>query len=129
MNASAAALADRFSEGLAGAAGNEALVRKGRTLTAQCVVHIADTPFLLKIAAGVLTECTRQLPLLCTRDFTIRGSAAAWEALWEYMPRAGWHDLLALTKRGEMTIEGDMQKVMAHLQFIKDLLGLPRSAA
>lgn len=45
------------------------------------------------------------------------------------MPRAGWHDLFAPAKCSEMTIDGDMQKAMAHLQFIKELLALPGSAA
>lgn len=50
-------------------------MRQGRTLNARCVVHVADVPFLLTIASGTLAGCMR--------DFTIRGTAAAWEALWE----------------------------------------------
>lgn len=123
------ALTERFARAMARAAESEALVRKGRTLSTQCVIHVSDTPFLLTISSGVLTGCTSSLPLHCTRDFTIRGTDAAWAALWEKCPRAGWHDVFALMKRGEMSIEGDMRKVMAHLQFIKDLLALPRSAA
>ena len=32
------------------------------------------------------------------------------------MPRPGWHDLLALTKRGEALLEGDLHPFMANLQ-------------
>jgi hypothetical protein len=42
------------------------------------------------------------------------------------MPRPGWHDLLALTKRKEATLEGDLHPFMTHLQYFKDLLALPR---
>jgi len=36
------------------------------------------------------------------------------------------HDLLALTKRGEAIIEGELHPFMIHLQYFKDLLALPR---
>ena len=42
------------------------------------------------------------------------------------MPRPGWHDLLALTKRGEAALEGDLHPFMANLQYFKDVLALPR---
>ena len=53
--------------------------------------------------------------------------AEAWTAFWQPMPKAGWHDLLALTKRGEATLEGDIKPFMTHLQYFKDLLALPRN--
>jgi hypothetical protein len=123
-------LCTRFETAMKGFADENSIrAWRGRTLTADCVIQIGTTPFLLKLDKGRIRECTRTLPLLCTRDFTIKGSTAAWEALWMQFPPAGWHDLFALVKRGEMSIEGDMQQVMAHLQFIKDILALPRSAA
>jgi hypothetical protein len=42
------------------------------------------------------------------------------------MPKPGWHDLFALTKRGEAVLEGDLHPFMAHLQYFKDVLALPR---
>ena len=38
----------------------------------------------------------------------------------------GFYDLLALTKRGEAVLEGDLHPFMTHLQYFKDLLALPR---
>lgn len=66
-------------------------------------------------------------PLLAPWDFAIRGSALAWSSLWEPVPRPGWHDLFALTKRGEMRIEGNTWALFANLQYVKDLLVLPRT--
>ena len=40
------------------------------------------------------------------------------------MPEPGWHDLLALTKRGAARIDGDCS--VSHLQYFKDLLAAPR---
>ena len=42
------------------------------------------------------------------------------------MPKAGFHDLLALTKRGEAVVEGELHPFMTHLQYFKDVLALPR---
>jgi hypothetical protein len=100
-----------------------------RSLSADCVIAVGRTPVLVKIREGQITACERALPLLCSREFTIRGSVVAWKELWQAFPAPGWHDLFALTKRGEMSVEGNTQKFMAHLQFFKDLIALPRSAA
>jgi hypothetical protein len=48
---------------------------------------------------------------------------------WQPMPRPGWHDLLALTKRGEAVLEGDLHPFMSNLQYFKDVLALPRQYA
>jgi hypothetical protein len=58
--------------------------------------------------------------------FSYRATSLAWAQYWQPMPRPGWHDLLALTKRGEAVLEGDLHPFMAHLQYFKDLLALPR---
>jgi hypothetical protein len=58
--------------------------------------------------------------------FAVRGTAEAWSAWWAPIPLPGWHDMFALTKKGRMTLEGDLQPAMANLQYLKDLLVLPR---
>jgi hypothetical protein len=45
---------------------------------------------------------------------------------WQAAPRPGFHDLLALTKRGEAMLEGDLHPFMTNLQYFKDVLALPR---
>jgi hypothetical protein len=105
------------------------LVWRGRTLTADCLVQIGATPLLLRFDAGNIRECCTQLPLLCPWDLAVRGSVAGWAALWQDPPPPGWHDIFALSKRGEMSFEGDLQPFMAHLQYFKDVLTLPRGGA
>ena len=58
--------------------------------------------------------------------FSYRATSAAWTEYWQPMPKPGWHDLFALTKRGEAVLEGDLHPFMAHLQYFKDVLALPR---
>ena len=103
------------------------LVWRGRTLTADCLVGIGSASFLLRIDAGRIRECLTRLPLLCPWDFAVRGSVDGWSALWQDPPDPGWHDLFALSKRGEMRFEGHLQPFLAHLQYMKDVLALPRA--
>jgi len=56
----------------------------------------------------------------------VRGSAQGWAALWQDPPPPGWHDIFALTKRGEMALEGNLHPLMANLQYFKDVVALPR---
>ena len=102
------------------------LVWRGRNLSAACLVQIGSVPFLLRIEQGGIREYRRGLPLMCSWDFAVRGSVTAWDALWQDPPQPGWHDLFALTKRGEMTLEGDLHPLITHLQYFKDILALPR---
>jgi hypothetical protein len=104
------------------------LVWRGRTLTADCLVQIGSTSCLLRFAAGSIRECRTELLPLCPWDVAVRGSIQAWAALWEAPPPPGWHDLFALSKRGEMSFDGNLQPFMAHLQYFKDVLTLPRTA-
>lgn len=102
------------------------LIWRGRNLSADCLVQIGTVPFLLRISGGQLREYRKGLPLLCSWTFALRGSVQAWDALWQDPPPPGWHDIFALAKRGEMSLEGNLQPLMANLQYVKDLLSLPR---
>ena len=102
------------------------LVWRGRSLTADCLIEIGATAFLLRIDGGRIRESRTQLPLLCSWEFAVRGSVPAWAALWQDPPPPGWHDIFALSKRGEMSFEGNLQPFLAHLQYFKDVLTLPR---
>jgi len=104
------------------------LVWRGRTLAVDCLIQIGSSPVLLRIDAGTVRECRTQLPPLCPWDVAVRGSVQAWAALWQNPPPPGWHDIFALSKRGEMSFEGDLQPFLAHLQYFKDVLTLPRKA-
>lgn len=99
-----------------------------QSLTATCVVWIGRIPFLLRIIEGRIEECTRSIPLIHSSDFILRGSLEAWESLWSPTPPPGRHDLFALMKLGEMQLDGNMQIVFSHLQYIKDLISLPRKS-
>ena len=122
-------LAARFEEAIAARANSDSfLVWRGRNLNTQCMVQIGAVSFFMRIERGSVVACRRGLPLLASWDFAVRGSASAWKALWQAPPPPGWHDLFALSKRGEMVFEGALYPFMAHLQYFKDLLELPQKA-
>ena len=119
-------LADRLRQAIASTfASDSDLLRRGWLVDTCCLIEIGAEQLVLTIRNGRPTVADR-VPLLGSWDFAIRASAEAWSALWQPVPKAGWHDLFALTKRGAMRIEGSLQPFMAHLQYFKDLVTLPR---
>ena len=105
-----------------------ALVSRGRFLDCDCRLGLTDHPFFVSIRSGRIVEMTAQGALMRSWGFSFSASPAAWNEYWQPMPKPGWHDLLALTKRGEAVLEGDLHPFMTHLQYFKDLLALPRVA-
>ncbi|BBO72654.1 hypothetical protein DSCW_00710 [Desulfosarcina widdelii] len=106
--------------------GDSHFVWRGRNLSADCLVQIGNVSFLLSFEQGSIKNCQKGLPLMCSWDFAVRGSVHAWNAFWQDPPEPGWHDLFALTKRGEMTMEGNLYPFVANLQYFKDVVTLPR---
>ena len=103
-----------------------ALIVRGRFLDCECLLGPTDHSFHASIRAGRIVELVPAPVLMRSWRFSYRASPAAWAEHWQAAPRPGWHDLLALTKRGEAVLEGDLHPFMAHLQYFKDLLALPR---
>jgi hypothetical protein len=119
-------LADRFARLPALLEDDADLIRRGAFFDARFQVRIGDIPFDIVMAAGRIAAFERGPFVMRTWRFAVRGTAEAWAQHWQPMPDRGWHDIFAMTKRGAMTIEGDLQPLMANLQCIKDLLALPR---
>jgi hypothetical protein len=103
-----------------------ALQTRGRFLDCDCRLGPMEQPFFVAIRAGRILEFTAQVPLMRSWRFSYRATSLAWSEYWQPMPKPGFHDLLALSKRGEAVLEGDLHPFMAHLQYFKDLLALPR---
>jgi len=102
------------------------LRHRGRWVQVECRVEIGAETFHLAIRDGALEEFARGRRLMRSVAFSIRGSDEAWQRHWQRIPEPGWHDLLALTKRGEASIDGDLRPLLQNLQYFKDLLALPR---
>ncbi len=125
-NAADAAVTKAFAEIPALLERTPALITRGRFLDCECLLGPIEHPFHVSIRAGRIIDLTQAPVLMRSWRFSYRATPAAWAEYWQAMPKPGWHDLLALTKRGEAVLEGDLHPFMAHLQYFKDLLALPR---
>jgi hypothetical protein len=116
------AIADRLA-GLAAALANDsALQRRGRHLTATCLLEIGGSAALLRIVDGRVAEA-RQGPFVTpSADFAISGGAAVWTRFLAADPPPGDHDLLAFVKRGELRLTGNLHPLMSHLLYWKGVL-------
>jgi hypothetical protein len=112
-------LADRSEEA-------DRLAVSGRFLTTECLAGSFSRPVHLTIREGRVISAAAEPALMRSWRFAFRATPEAWAEYWRPMPRPGWHDLLALTKRGEAVLEGDLHPFLSNLQFFKDLLALPR---
>ena len=119
-------LADRFRQAIDSTFATDTdLLRRGSRVDTRCLIEIGTEQVMLTISNG-RPAIAERIPLLGSWEFAIRAGAEAWMALWQPVPKAGWHDLFALYKRGEMHFEGQLQPFMANLQYFKDLVTLPR---
>jgi hypothetical protein len=105
-----------------------ALIQRGRFLDIDCLLGSTEQGYHVAIRAGRITDILPAPVLMRSSAFSYRATPEAWTAFWQPMPKAGWHDLLSLTKRGAATLEGDVKPFLTHLQYFKDLLALPRNA-
>ena len=103
------------------------LVRTGKLLNVDCLLGPVSGPFLVSIRQGLITEVSAASRPMPSWRFSYTASSSAWVEYWRPEPRPGWHDLLALTKKGEASLTGELYPFMTHLQYFKDLLALPRS--
>jgi len=106
--------------------GDPWLLHRGRFLSVDLLVAIGTAPYYLSIAKGRITGCERGPLLMRPWRFAVRGGAEAWRRHWERVPPPHHHDLFALSKRGLVTIEGDIHPLMANLFYFKDVLAAPR---
>lgn len=106
--------------------GDEKLVSRGRFLMVDLLIEVSPTQYLISVRAGQLTSVEKGPFYMRPWRFAIRASAEAWEKLWQPIPEPGYTDILALVRRGEARIEGDLQPFMANLRYIKEILVAPR---
>jgi hypothetical protein len=108
-------------------AAKDDLVRRGRFLTCDFEIGIDDLPLSVGVVDGIVRDVARGPFLLKSFMFAIRMPADAWLKFLAPVPEPGWHDIMALSKRGVARIEGNLQPFMANLQYIKDVLAAPRA--
>ena len=99
-----------------------------RFVDVDCLVGTFRSGVHLSVRGGRIVSAERGPILMKPWQFSYRASLEAWQEHWQVLPRAGFHDLLAMTKRGVAAAEGDLHALISNLQFFKDLFALPRSS-
>lgn len=61
-------------------------------------------------------------------DIALRAAPDAWKDHWAPVPPPSASDILGMQRHGRMKIEGNFLPLMQHLQLVKDILALPRTA-
>lgn len=102
------------------------LVRRGAWIDLQFQIGLGTVPYFVTVTSGSISALDRGPILMRSSRFQINATAEGWRKFWEPIPEPGWHDLLALTKRGAARIDGDLHPLLANLQYFKDLLAAPR---
>jgi hypothetical protein len=99
-----------------------------RSVNVTFLLQFGHVGLRIGIQQGKVIEVVELASLapLATFDFSIKAGADAWRRFWKAVPDAGSHDIFALTRNGDMTIEGNLYPFMANLQYIKDLLAIGR---
>lgn len=101
-------------------------VRRGKHLSTVFLLGIGDQQFYLTIVEGRVADVEHGPKPLRAVSFSIKAGLPAWREFWKPVPQAGYHDLFAIAKGKQASIEGNVQVLMANLRYIKDLLATPR---
>ncbi len=117
-----ARMAQRYAQAVRG-------FSRPRRFSADIRVRFGDTPVLASVREGRVAAAEIARGPLASWDFSLSAGADAWTRFWQPVPEAGWHDIFALSKRGAMAIEGNLQPLMANLQYVKDLAAAGRGKA
>jgi hypothetical protein len=106
-----------------------AIQRWGRHMNETFMVEVGTDQYLLTVRAGRVASVEQGPFVMRSWRFAIRARRECWERFWAPVPAPGWHDLLALLRRGDVALEGDQRVLMAHLLYVKLLLAAPRRLA
>ena len=105
------------------------LVWRGRFLSTAFLLQSDSTPYYVKIERGRIESIQRGPVFLRPWSFSVKAPEDAWLKHWETFPEAGWHDIFAMEKIGEVEIKGDLHPMMANLRYVKEVLSSPRAIA
>ncbi|HRD75855.1 MAG TPA: hypothetical protein PK264_07950 [Hyphomicrobiaceae bacterium] len=108
------------------AAADADIARRGRHATLDVAIGVGSETLIARIVGGDVKDVLRGPFLLRPWTIAIRAEPEVWQAFLSDPPPPGSHDILALSKRGALRIEGNLQPFMASLQVVKDILALPR---
>ena len=104
------------------------LIWRGRRFDCALMLEAGDARWHLRFRGGRIEEILEGDRLMRSWNAALRASPEDWVEFWRPVPKVGFHDLFAIAKRGRLRIEGDLHPVFSNLQYVKDVMALPRAA-
>ncbi len=102
------------------------LVRRGRLFNDTFLLGVGEDEFLIRVIDGRIASLEKGPLVMRPWTFGLRADADTWTKFWAPVPPPGFHDIFALLRKGRITLEGNLQPLMAHLLYLKLLLAAPR---
>ena len=102
------------------------LQRRAEWFSCAFMIGVGGQEFHLVSRGGLIAPVERGPLFMRAWSFALVAPAAAWLAHWEAIPKPGAHDILAMSKRGDLKILGDLHPLMCNLQVVKDIVAAPR---
>ena len=105
---------------------DDRLVERGRHISLTFLLGVGDAHWLVEINQGRI-EAVRPKPVLMpVYRFAICCAAEHWAEFWQPQPKPSWQDIFGLQRHHGLTLEGDLQPLIANLFWFKDVLETPR---
>lgn len=101
---------------------DDALVRRGRYVSATMLLGCGEEETLVRIDRGAVTEVGRGPLLMADFTFALRAPREAWEKFLAARPPPGFTDIFALQRKKLLRMEGNLHPLMANLLYFKDVL-------
>lgn len=111
---------------IAGINADPALRRWARHLSADVLMEVGDRATRMAVRDGVITEVTPGPFTMPSWTVALRAEPAAWATFMAPEPTPGYHDLMALVRRGALRFEGDLRPLMQHLFWFKGIFAAIR---
>jgi hypothetical protein len=70
---------------------------------------------------GAITKVAKGPFVMPSWTVALRADPAAWSIFMAPEPTPGFHDLMALVRRGSLLVEGDLRPFMQHLFWFKSI--------
>lgn len=106
-----------------------ALMRWGRFLNADILIEVGDQACRIVVRDGQITAAIPGPFVMPSATVALRAEPAAWALFMQREPPPGYHDLMALVRRGALRVEGDLRPFMQHLFWFKRLFETLREQA
>lgn len=105
---------------------NADLLRRAAWFRCDWLIGVGGAEFHVVSQPSRLERVERGPFFMRAWSFALVAPAEAWLAHWEAVPSPGAHDILAMSKRGDLKILGDLHPLMCNLQVVKDIVAAPR---